>query len=77
MKIDMGWAYGTHEWTKRCVQGLMERPEGKRPLGRPCHKANDDIKMGLKEVGFVGMDRIDVERTSQLLRKDSTPWSYQ
>jgi hypothetical protein len=35
---------------------LMERPEGRRPLGRPRHRWEDNIKMDLQEVGWV-MDR--------------------
>jgi hypothetical protein len=30
---------------------LVEKPEGKRPLGRPRRRWEDDIKMDLKEVG--------------------------
>jgi hypothetical protein len=30
---------------------LVGKPEGKRPLGRPRHRWEDNIKMGLKEVG--------------------------
>ena len=30
---------------------LVGKPEGKRPLGRPRHIWEDDIKMDLKEVG--------------------------
>jgi hypothetical protein len=30
---------------------LMEKPEGKRPLGRPRHRWEDNIKMALQEVG--------------------------
>jgi len=56
---------------------LVERPEGKRPLAIPCHKRNDIIKMDLKDVGVGGMDWIDQERTDQLPRKNSAPWSYQ
>jgi hypothetical protein len=29
---------------------LVERPEGKRPLGRPCRRWENDIKMDLQEV---------------------------
>jgi len=35
------------------------RPEGKRPLGRPRYKWEDNIKMRLQEVGGV-MDRVDL-----------------
>jgi hypothetical protein len=30
---------------------LVGKPEGKRPLGRPRHKWEDNIKMDLQEVG--------------------------
>jgi hypothetical protein len=30
---------------------LVGRPEGKRPLGRPRHRWEDNIKMDLQEVG--------------------------
>ena len=32
----------------------------KTPLGRPRHKWEDNIKMGLQEVGCEGMDRINL-----------------
>jgi len=35
---------------------LVGKPEGKRPLGRPRHRKEDYIKMGLEEVGCGGMD---------------------
>jgi len=34
--------------------------EENRPLGRPRHKWEDNIKMGLQEVGCGGMDRINL-----------------
>jgi hypothetical protein len=36
------------------------RPEGRRPLGRPRHRWEDNIKMDLQEVGWGGMDWIDM-----------------
>jgi hypothetical protein len=35
---------------------LVGKPEGKRPLGRPWHRWEDNIKMDLQEVGCGGMD---------------------
>ena len=32
-------------------KGLVGNPEGKRPLGRPRHRWEDNIKMDLQEVG--------------------------
>jgi len=37
---------------------LMGKREGKRPLGRPRHRWENNIKMNLKEVGWGGMDWI-------------------
>jgi hypothetical protein len=31
---------------------LMGKPEGKRSFGRPRHRWEDNIKMGLQEVGW-------------------------
>jgi len=33
---------------------LVGKPEGKRPMGRPRHRWEDNIKMDLREVGRVG-----------------------
>jgi hypothetical protein len=37
---------------------LVEKPEGKRPLGRPRPRWEDNIKMDLQGVGCAGMDWI-------------------
>jgi hypothetical protein len=37
---------------------LVGKPEGKRQLGRPRRRWEDNIKMDLQEVGCGGMDRI-------------------
>jgi hypothetical protein len=39
---------------------LIEKPEGKRLLGRPRRRLMDDIKMDIKGIGWGGMDWIDV-----------------
>jgi hypothetical protein len=36
------------------------KPEEKRPLGRPRHRCENNIKMNLKEVGCGGMNSIDL-----------------
>jgi hypothetical protein len=33
---------------------LVGSPEGKRPLGRPRHRWEDNIKMNLREIGIDG-----------------------
>jgi hypothetical protein len=39
---------------------LVGRPEGRRPLERPRLRWEDNIKMGLQEVGWGGMGWIDM-----------------
>ena len=39
---------------------LMGRTDGKRPFGRPRLRWNDSIKIGLQDVGWEGMDMIDL-----------------
>ena len=46
---------------RRGVYGvLVGKPEGKRPLGRPRRRWEDNIKMNLQEVGCGGVDRIEL-----------------
>jgi hypothetical protein len=39
---------------------LVGRPEGKRPLGRPRRRWEDDIKMDLREMGISGANWIQL-----------------
>jgi len=39
---------------------LVGKPKGKRPLGRPRRRWEDDIKMDLQEVGRVVKDWIEL-----------------
>jgi hypothetical protein len=39
---------------------LVGKPEGKRPLGRPRRRWVDNIKIDLREIGWDGMDWIDL-----------------
>jgi hypothetical protein len=39
---------------------LVGKPEGKRPLGRPRRRWEDNIKMDLREIGWGRMDWIDL-----------------
>jgi len=40
---------------------FVDKPEGKRPLGRPRRRWVDNIKMDLQEVGCGGMDWIELD----------------
>jgi len=39
---------------------LVGKPEGKRPLGKPRHRWEDNIKVDLQEVGCRGVDWIEL-----------------
>jgi hypothetical protein len=49
----------TGEKRKAC-RVLVRKPEGKRPLGRPTCKWDDNIKMEFREIGmgWYGLDRL-------------------
>jgi hypothetical protein len=39
---------------------LVGKPEGKRPMGRPRRRWVDNIKIDLGEIGYDGVDWIDL-----------------
>jgi hypothetical protein len=41
---------------------LVGKPEGKRPLGRPTRRWEDNIRMDLREIGWGGMHWIYQDR---------------
>jgi hypothetical protein len=45
---------------KGAFRVLVGRPEGRRPLGRPRRRWEYNIKTDLQEVGWGGMDWIDM-----------------
>jgi hypothetical protein len=50
-------------WEGRDVyRVLVGRPEGKRPLGRPRCRWEDNIKTDLREVGIDGVNWIQLDR---------------
>jgi hypothetical protein len=56
----MGLACSTY-WEKRnAYRILVGKPEGKRPLGIIKRMWVDNIKVGLREIGWDGMDWIDL-----------------
>jgi hypothetical protein len=50
----------------RACRILVKNPEGKTPLGRP-RRRGDNIKMDFREIGWGGMDWID-------LVQNRNPW---
>jgi hypothetical protein len=56
----MGRACSTNGEKRTAYRILVGKPEGKRPLGRPRRRWLDNIKMDLREIGWDGMDWIDL-----------------
>jgi hypothetical protein len=60
----MRWAgYVAQMGPKRNAYGiLVGKPEGQRPLGRPRRRCVDNIKLDLREIGWSGMNWIDLSQ---------------
>jgi hypothetical protein len=52
----MGGACGVHGEVRGAYNVLVGRPEGRRPLGRPRRRWEDNIEMDLREIGFGDVD---------------------
>jgi hypothetical protein len=53
-------ACSTNGEKRNAYKILVGKPEGKRPLGRPSRRWEDNIKIDLTEIGWGGMDWIDL-----------------
>jgi len=53
--------YGGDE-RRGVYRDLVGKPEGKRQLGRPRRRWEDNIKMDLQEAGYGGIDWIELAR---------------
>jgi hypothetical protein len=56
----MGGACSTNEEKRNAYRILVGKQEGKRQLGRPRRRWVDNIKIDLREIGWDGMDWIDL-----------------
>jgi hypothetical protein len=56
----MGRACSTNGEKRNAYRILVENPEGNRPLGRRRRRWVDNIKMDLGNIGWNGMDWIDL-----------------
>jgi hypothetical protein len=64
----MGMACSANGAKRNAYRILVGKPEGKRPLGRPRGRWANNTKMGLREIGWGGMDWIH-------LAQDRYQWS--
>jgi len=56
----MGGACSNNGESRAVYRVLVGKPEGRRPRGRTRLKWEDNIKMDLQEVGWGGMDWIEL-----------------
>jgi hypothetical protein len=56
----MAWACSAYGERRGIYRVLVEKPEGKRQLGRPRLRWEDIIKMDLQKVGYRGVDWIEL-----------------
>jgi hypothetical protein len=56
----MGKAFSSHEELRNTYRMLLAKPKGKRPLGEPKISWKDNIKMDVREIGWGGIDWIDL-----------------
>jgi len=47
-------SYGTYGRGENVYKALVGKPEGKKPLGRPGHRWDDNIKIDIKRGGWDG-----------------------
>jgi hypothetical protein len=55
---------------RKVYKVLVEKPEGKRSLGRPRHRWEDGIRMDLREIGlgvWIGFEWLRIETCGGLL----------
>jgi hypothetical protein len=63
----MGGACSTYGVKSGTYRILVGRPEGRRPLGRPWRRWEDNIKMDIQNVGW-GMDWIELAQDREKTR---------
>jgi hypothetical protein len=66
----MGRTCGTYGGEERrgAYRALVGKPEGRRPLGRPRRRWEDNIKMDLREVVWQSVDWFDLAQDSDRWR---------
>jgi len=59
-----------HVWVRGEVHTAFQwgEPDGKRQLGRPTRKCGDNNKMDLKEIGWEGVNLIDLAQGRDMSR---------
>jgi hypothetical protein len=64
----MGGPCSTNGENRNAYRIFVGKPEGKRPLGRPRRRWENNIRMDLGEVGWGDVDWIDLAKDRNRLR---------
>jgi hypothetical protein len=64
----MGRACSTNGDKRTARRFLVVKSEGKKPLGRPRRRWEDNTKMDLREIGWGGMDWINLAQINDQWR---------
>jgi hypothetical protein len=62
-----------HAWGERCLQGFGWEARRKRPLGRPRHRWEDNIKMDLRKIGNDGANWIELAPVASFCERSNEP----
>jgi hypothetical protein len=65
----VGEACSTNGEKRGAYRILVGKPERKRPRGRPRRRWEDNIKTDLREIGWGGMDLIDLALVSTVMNR--------
>jgi hypothetical protein len=49
-----------HTWERNMYKVWVGKPEGNRPLGRPCRRWEDGIRMDIRETGWGSVEWIQL-----------------
>jgi hypothetical protein len=60
MEDEMDWAFSSNLEKRNAYRVFVGKPEGKTQLRRHRRRSENNIKMDLREMGWSGMDWIDV-----------------
>jgi hypothetical protein len=69
----MGRTCGTYGERRGAYRALVGKPEGRRPLGRPRRRWEDNIKIDLREVGYGGADWVDLAQDRDTVMNHQVP----
>jgi hypothetical protein len=66
-----------HAWDRNMYKVWVGKPEGNRPLGRPCRRWEDGIIMDIREIGWGSVEWIQLALVNTVMNlRVLAPRSY-